>query len=357
MNRRPNPCEGAIGFVSNDKKDSSSIVNSGGNDIYGVSQKLAWAVRRLYGQNGALAKSFLNHLRVKGLSDTRLWIYASRLVKIVEYFEARLMSATDISRVDAEEFAAQIVSKPYKAYTKHLYLLVFKKFVAYAKTGDSDNIPPEVSWLKLHQFNKAAERESRATPENLLTEDDVMKILSCATNPRDRALLHVLFEGALRPSELLTMRVSSVEFRDRYCVISVHGKTGLKRIPLVLSLVPLKEWLNIHPFKEDPNAPLWLSKKSRTPILYRQFHRILKKCVKKAGIKKNVWPYLFRHTQLTNLAKKLTESKLALYAGWVQGSKMARRYVHFSARDLEDIILEINSLPPHQNNILSSEQA
>ncbi|MEM3870937.1 MAG: tyrosine-type recombinase/integrase [Nitrososphaeria archaeon] len=267
------------------------------------------------------------------------------------------MSVADVRRADAEEFAAHVVSKPYKAYTKQIYLFVFKKFVAYAKTGDPDNIPPEVSWIKLHQFSKAAERESRATPENLLTEDDVMKILSCATDLRDRAMLHVLFEGALRPSELLTMKVSSVEFRDRYCVISVHGKTGLKRIPLVSSFEPLKEWLSIHPFKADPNAPLWLSKKSRNPILYRQFHRILKKCVLNAGIKKNVWPYLFRHTQLTNLAKKLTESKLALYAGWVQGSKMARRYVHFSARDLEDIVQDIGSLPPHQNNILSSEQA
>ncbi|MEM3872478.1 MAG: tyrosine-type recombinase/integrase, partial [Nitrososphaeria archaeon] len=272
----------------------------------------------------------------------------SRLVKIVEFFEARAMSVADVRRADAEEFAAHVVSKPYKAYTKQIYLFVFKKFVAYAKTGDPDNIPPEVSWLKLHQFSKAAEREARATPENLLTEDDVMKILSCATDLRDRALLHVLFEGALRPSELLTMKVSSVEFRDRYCVISVHGKTGLKRIPLVSSFEPLKEWLDIHPFKADPNAPLWLSKKSRDPILYRQFHRILKKCVLNAGIKKNVWPYLFRHTQLTNLAKKLTESKLALYAGWVQGSKMARRYVHFSARDLEDIVLEANSLHPQQ---------
>jgi len=40
----------------------------------------------------------------------------------------------------------------------------------------------------------------------------------------------------------------------------------------------------------------------------------------------------------------LTESKLELYAGWVHGSKMARRYVHFSARDLEETVLEIHGL-------------
>jgi len=44
------------------------------------------------------------------------------------------------------------------------------------------------------------------------------------------------------------------------------------------------------------------------------------------------------------MAKVFTESKLELYAGWVQGSKMTRRYVHFSARDLEEAVLELHGL-------------
>ncbi|MEM3641757.1 MAG: hypothetical protein QXH37_07555, partial [Candidatus Bathyarchaeia archaeon] len=36
----------------------------------------------------------------------------------------------------------------------------------------------------------------------------------------------------------------------------------------------------------------------------------------------------------------------ALFAGWTQGSKMTRRYVHFSARDLEETVLEIHGLKP-----------
>jgi len=44
------------------------------------------------------------------------------------------------------------------------------------------------------------------------------------------------------------------------------------------------------------------------------------------------------------MAKVFTERKLELYAGWVQGSKMTRRYVHFSARDLEEAVLELHGL-------------
>jgi len=53
--------------------------------------------------------------------------------------------------------------------------------------------------------------------------------------------LHVLFEAALRPGELLRMDVGSVDFKDGYCLISVKGKTGVKRIPLVVSFKPLLE--------------------------------------------------------------------------------------------------------------------
>ncbi|MEM4505728.1 MAG: hypothetical protein QXE94_06675 [Candidatus Bathyarchaeia archaeon] len=64
---------------------------------------------------------------------------------------------------------------------------------------------------------------------------------------------------------------------------------------------------------------------------YYYFRKLVKGLAEEAGLKREVWPYLFRHSSLTALAKILTESKLELYAGWVHGSKMARRHVHFSA--------------------------
>lgn len=46
-----------------------------------------------------------------------------------------------------------------------------------------------------------------------------------AEDERDKALLCVLFEVALRLGELLTMKVRSVEFKGNYCLTSVKGKT------------------------------------------------------------------------------------------------------------------------------------
>ncbi|MEM2129884.1 MAG: hypothetical protein QXZ70_04720 [Candidatus Bathyarchaeia archaeon] len=112
---------------------------------------------------------------------------------------------------------------------------------------------------------------------------------------------------------------------------------------------PLLEWLEEHPYRAEPDAPLWCSLATNYKgrrISYIHFRRILRCITRKAGISKNVWPYLFRHSTLTQLAKTFTEAKLERYAGWVHGSKMAARYVHFSARDLEDAVLELYGKKP-----------
>ncbi|MEM3378435.1 MAG: tyrosine-type recombinase/integrase [Candidatus Bathyarchaeia archaeon] len=204
------------------------------------------------------------------------------------------------------------------------------------------------------------EKDERVTPEQLLTQKEFEAMVKVADNSRDRAMLYVLFEGALRPGELLNMRVSSVKFKQaetmrvvndavvkekvNYCLISVNGKTGLKVLPLVASHRPLLEWLEEHPYRAEPEAPLWCSiahnYKGRR-LTYRHFREIIKRTAKHAGLGKAAWPYLFRHTTLTQLAKTFTEAKLERYAGWVHGSKMPARYVHFAARDLEDAVLEL----------------
>jgi len=69
-------------------------------------------------------------------------------------------------------------------------------------------------------------------------------------------MISVLFEGGLRPGELLSMTVGSVAFNSQYCLITVYGKTGVKRIPLVASFKPLLEWLQKHPLRGEINAPL-----------------------------------------------------------------------------------------------------
>lgn len=314
--------------------------------LYDYEQRLRRCQRSIKQlRNGETALRFLTHLGALGLSIGRVTKYAAHLPVLLRVMDFDLETAR---RGDAERVVVYINSQPNRETTKRDKKLLLRKLVQYAKCGACDRdtpLPDEVKWITL----KVKEKEQRATPESLLTPNEFAAILKATENTRDRALIYVMFEGALRPGELLSMTVKCVEFKDGYCLISVNGKTGLKRIPLVVAYKPLLEWLRDHPERDDPNAPLWCSLASNykgQQLSYRHFRLIVKKLAKRAKLKKDVWPYLYRHTTLTAMAKVFTEARLEQFAGWVHGSKMTSRYVHFSARDLEGPMLELHGLKP-----------
>jgi len=39
----------------------------------------------------------------------------------------------------------------------------------------------------------------------------------------------------------------------------VSGKTGDRRVRIIASVPALASWLDIHPNRNNPNAPLWIS--------------------------------------------------------------------------------------------------
>jgi len=127
----------------------------------------------------------------------------------------RIIGNTDLKeliKADVERVVANINSNQNKASTKHDKKLTLRKLVQYAKTGSCAKgtpLPPEVSWVSLALKDK----DSRVTPENLLTSEELIAILKATSNKRDRAMIYVLFEAALRPGELLTMSIGSVVFK------------------------------------------------------------------------------------------------------------------------------------------------
>lgn len=326
-------------------------------DLHNYRGRLQWAVERISQlPHGDKAVEFLNHLQARGLNPGSVLKFATWLPKILTALD--VMSA---GRREVEAFIASVNSSGYRAYTKRAIWVTVKKLFQYLRMGDTSKgtpYPPEVSWIKSYISESEVEKSSRVGPDNILTADEVMRMVKATDNPRDEAMVLVLFEGAFRPGELLRMKVGSVHFMKDYCVVSTKGKTGIKRIPLIVSYSALKRWLELHPRRNDPDAPLWCA---LDPIhrggrlSYGRFREKLKMIAERAGLKKDFWPYLLRHSQLTSMADKLTEAKLSLFGGWVLGTRMTRRYVHWSGRDLDRSILSLHGLAPREssNHILT----
>ena len=299
----------------------------------------------------------MDMMKVKGLSAGRQAFYTTRFAGLLGAIPRTGVSK--ISDLDAEQckkVLAEFVSDDsgYSGETKVAYAMCFKKLVQYSKTrnmgdrravqGDPEAYVPEIAWITPARYRP---RSGGVQRKDLLTSDEFSRMVRAAGNVRDRALLWTMMEGAFRPGEILNMRVGGVEFADRYMMVSTSGKTGQKNLALVLSLQPMIEWVRLHPHADDPEAPLWFSpmaKGNGMALTYAGLAKMIRKAALKAGIKKPVWNYLLRHTQLTNMSTKLSDQLLRVYGNWKPGSKMSARYTHLSALDAKDAILAMHGI-------------
>ena len=189
-------------------------------------------------------------------------------------------------------------------------------------------------------------------PEDLLSQEEVDRMVEASSTPRDRALVSVLYESGARIGEFRPLRIGSVVRTPYGWKIHVDGKTGRRSIMLVNSGPRLAEWLDFHPFKDNPDAPLWLCMGTRgnarkyfertgqhRPMSAKSFDAVIRELGRRAGVRKKMNPHAFRHARATELACHMKESELRSFFGWAPGSPMPGIYVHLSGRDTDAALL------------------
>jgi len=285
---------------------------------------------RITRRNKKLIMDFVEYSFARGLTTVRVVKYIFHLTKLAELLGKDFDKAT---KKDIQRVIAEIEKKNYSAWTKKDFRSMLKRF--YKWLNDDKGYPEQVRWIK-----STISKKDVKLPEDLLTEDDIRKMVEVCNNSRDKALIFALYESGARVGEIASLRIKDVKFDEYGSIIIVKGKTGMRRVRLIASDPYLRAWLNDHPMKNDPEAPLWI-KTNNEPITYSTISKLIKKIANKAGIKKRVHAHLFRHSRATFLAQYLTEAQLSHYLGWVQGSKMASIYVHLSGRDMDRALLGI----------------
>lgn len=313
-------------------------------DIYGIGKIVESVIKRINNSkeltenNKADILKFMDFCHAEGLSISRIRIYLEMMHNLGRWIGKDFR---DCQRPDIEKVVEQIEKSKYSYWTKHDYKVSLKKFYRWLRNTEKPLYPPEVSWLKTTK-----NCSSHKLPDELLTEDDIKKLVDSCDSLRNKALILSLYESGCRVGEILTMRVRNVEF-DRYgATLIVNGKTGSRRVRIIVSAPVLSSWIENHPLK-DADSPLWVNEGVRNKgkaMTYHTIMSLLQRTFKRSGLNKNSNPHLFRHSRATILANKLTEAQMDEYFGWTQGSKMASTYVHLSGRNLDNALLKIHGI-------------
>ncbi|MFH1821510.1 MAG: site-specific integrase [Methanobacteriota archaeon] len=300
---------------------------------------------RLNNLTAALSPSDLK--LVKEFFADRNLLMSSQINYLNTFVPFLKFTKKDLDRIEKADIQAWIEneSKRKQQGTINLDKTHLKAFFTWR--GGDEKPPAVVSWIKL------SSQKQTLPVESLLTEDEIRAMIEAADSSRDKALVSVLYESALRVGEFLSLKVKSIEF-DKYGAVvilprAMGQKTGQRRIRLIDSVPYLQGWINHHPRKSDPEAALWwggrwMTKKGDKErkgagLRISQVQALLKKYAERAGVKKRVNPHSFRHARLTKLSQILTEMELRIFAGWSKSSNMPETYIHLSGGDVDKKIL------------------
>lgn len=133
--------------------------------------------------------------------------------------------------------------------------------------------------------------------DRILSEVDVLRIISLEPQPRNRAMLLTLYAGGFRVSEICSLKWRHLHDRDSAGQISVYGKGGKTRTVLI----PLAVWEALLKLRdnESPEAPVFRSRK-KGHLDESAVWRIVSKASERAGIDKDVSCHWFRHSHASH---------------------------------------------------------
>ncbi|MDD5417931.1 MAG: tyrosine-type recombinase/integrase, partial [Candidatus Nanoarchaeia archaeon] len=302
-------------------------------DIHDRRRKLVNALKRIEKSkisehNKKLILSFKEDCSANSLSIERILFYVNKLTIMAGLIEKNY---DELDKDDIMHLLMLVENRKISPYTKQGYKVTLKKFYKWINGGK--DYPPIVSWIKT-RVNLC----SKVLPSNLLTKEDIVKMVDGAKYFRDKAIIMTLYESGFRIGELLNTKMGDLEFTKYGVKVNVIGKTGARRVLLISSMPYISNWIANHPDKSNPDAYIWTAlrynKKLGTELNYPAVAKMIKETAKKCCVTKRVNPHSFRHARATELANKLTEAQMNMYFGWVQGSDMPATYVHLSGRDV-----------------------
>jgi len=133
--------------------------------------------------------------------------------------------------------------------------------------------------------------------ERILSEAEVQRMLVLERQPRNHALICLLYASAIRVASCCDLRWRDAQGRTDGGQITVFGKGGkTNRI-----LLPASVWSCLISLRgdADENAPIFRSRKGRH-LDPSQVLRIVKAAAKRAGITKAVSPHWMRHAHASH---------------------------------------------------------
>ncbi len=233
----------------------------------------------------------------KGLSENTVLAYKSD-IKLFENF----LKENKLNDVDEEVITDLIFQLKNKKYSNLSIARILVSIRNYYKFLLKEKM------IKTNPFENLESFKVRKMMPEVLTETDIVNILNqpdltTKEGIRDRAILELLYSAGIRVSELVNMELTDINLDEK--IIRCFGKGAKERI------VPIGDYV-VDAIKNYLVYRTEISKKFSNYLFITRFGKkftragiwkLIKNYALKAGINKNVYPHIFRHSFATHLLK------------------------------------------------------
>jgi integrase/recombinase XerD len=325
-------------------KNDSSFIGRGddapfrplaGENPIGVNEKLCAAV-----------KKYIQHVQVdRGLSANTLAAYETDLVKFLRWLPAEV---EHVERGHVSRYMSYLKTQGHKPASLARMLASLRGWSLWRQAQGMDKNDP----------TDALQNPQRAKRlPQVLTENEVSRIIQAATSPRDRAMMELMYAGGLRVSELVGLDRTDVNLGHGY--VRCLGKGGKERLVPIgrRAVAAIQAYLNdeskahktmravaiaakapkskpdAKTAQRTPSKPLFVDSHGRrcNRLLVWQ---VIKRLAVKAEIKKKISPHTLRHSFATHLLERGADLRAVQELLGHSSIVTTQLYTHVSRRHL-----------------------
>lgn len=176
----------------------------------------------------------------------------------------------------------------------------------------------------------------------VLSQQEVVRILERARNPKHRAILVLLYSAGLRVGEAVRLRPEDVD-EDRGLLRVRGGKGDKDRYTLLAqgAVEALRVYRAAYP------SDRWLFPGGRPDrhLTTRSVQRVVKRAAEAAGIDKHVTAHTLRHSFATHLLERGTNLRIIQELLGHKSARTTQIYTHVARSDLERVRSPLDDLP------------
>lgn len=264
-------------------------------------------------------ETFLNHLKRRRYRENTIKAYTElvrQFLRVLGNHDPSALGEQDIARYIQKYYVDRGHSSSYKNQAVNALKLYFK-----VEFGTEIGLKVALRPRSEHKL------------PNVLSPDDVKRLLQSFENEKHRTIFYLIYSGGMRISEAVNMRLSDIDSKRN--MIRIRDAKGGKdrEVPLSKKLL---EQLRTYYIGYKPQE--WLFEgQFGGQYTARSIQALFRQAMERTGINKKATVHTLRHSYATHLLENGTDLRIIQELLGHKSSKTTEIYTHVSRRLKQNI--------------------